>query len=79
MPSIDELRARQAEHAKQLESVFFVKTSALVARWDVDVETVLAIPRARLPYIEYGASESRRYDPRDVEAYEASAKSGAAA
>lgn len=79
MPSIDELRARQREHARQLESVFFVKSHELSARWGVDIDEVLAIPREQLPYLEYGKSKSRRYDPRDVEAYEQTAKTGTAA
>lgn len=79
MPTIDELRARQAEHSKQLDAVLFAKTSDLSARWSIDVETILSIPRAELPYIEYGKSRTRRYDPRDVEAYEQHAKKGEAA
>jgi hypothetical protein len=80
MPSVETLRARAAEHARQLESVFFVKASDLAARWNVDVEEgVLSIPRAELPYLEHGKSKSRRYDPRDVEAYEQRAKKGEAA
>lgn len=76
MPTIEEMRARQAEHARQLESVFFAKTSELAARWNIDVESVTAIPRKELPYLEYGKTKSRRYDPRDVEAYELRAKQG---
>jgi hypothetical protein len=79
MPTIEELRARQKEHARQLEAVFFAKANELAARWNVDVDSVLEIPRADLPYIEHGKSKSRRYDPRDVEAYEQRAKKGAAA
>jgi hypothetical protein len=79
MPTIDELRARQAEHARQLDAVFWVKASDLGARWNVDVESVLAVPREELPYLEYGKTKSRRYDPRDVEAYEQRAKKGSAA
>lgn len=79
MPTIEELRARQKEHARQLESVLFVKANELAARWSVDVDTVLTIPREDLPFIEYGKSKSRRYDPRDVEAYEQRAKQGNAA
>lgn len=79
MATIAELRARQQEHARQLEAVFFAKASELAARWNVDVDTVLAIPRGELPYIEYGKTDTRRYDPRDVEAYEQRAKKGTAA
>jgi len=76
MASIEELRQRQREHARQLEAVNFVKTSDLVARWGWDVEVVLAIPREELPYLEYGKTRARRYDPRDVETYEDKAKRG---
>jgi hypothetical protein len=79
MPSIEELRARQREHARRLESVLFAKASELAARWNADVETVHAIPREKLPYMEIGKSKSRRYDPRDVEAYEQAEKQPGAA
>jgi hypothetical protein len=77
MATIAELRARQQEHARQLEAVLFVKASELAARWNVDVDTVLNIPRAKLPFLEYGKSQTRRYDPRDVEAYERAEKGAA--
>ncbi|HEX6463952.1 MAG TPA: hypothetical protein VFZ98_05850 [Vicinamibacterales bacterium] len=76
MPTIDELRARAAEHAKQLGAVHWAKVSDLVARWNVDKDTILGIPRAELPYVEFGASNARRYDPRDVEAFEDRRKKG---
>lgn len=76
MPTIDELRARAAEHARQLNAVHYAKASDLVARWGVDDEQIAAIPRGELPYIEFGASRSRRYDPRDVEAFEERRKEG---
>ncbi len=79
MPSIEELRARKAEHAKQLEAVLYVKVSDLAARWNLDPEGVTKIPREELPYLEFGESDSRRYDPRDVEAYEERKKKGVAA
>lgn len=78
MASIEELRARQREHARQLEAVFYVKTSDLAARWNIDVDEVLEISRDKLPYLEYGKTNSRRYDPRDVETYEDREKRGAA-
>lgn len=76
MATIDELRARQADHSRQLAAVLFVKTSDLVVRWGVDIDTVVEIPRDELPFIEYGKSRARRYDPRDVEAYEERKKKG---
>jgi hypothetical protein len=74
MPTIEQLRAKARENAKQLESVLWAKASDLSIRWGVDVETVHGIPRHELPYIEFGKSNARRYDPRDVEAYEGSHK-----
>lgn len=79
MPSIEELRARAREHSKQLEAVLFAKSSDLVARWGIDAEEILKIPRAELPYLEFGASNARRYNPLDVEAFEEKKKRGAAA
>ena len=76
MPTIDELRARAAEHARQLDAVLWLKVTDLAARWGVDPETVTAIAREELPYIQFGKSRTRRYDPRDVEAYESVAKRG---
>lgn len=74
MPSIETLRERAKAHARQLEAVLWLKTSDLVARWGIDSAEILAVPRAELPYLEFGASRARRYDPRDVEAYEQSHK-----
>jgi hypothetical protein len=76
MASIEEIRARQREHARQLDTVFFVKSSDLQARWNIDIEEVLDIPRSELPYLEHGKTKSRRYDPRDVDAYEQRKKTG---
>ena len=76
MPTIDELRARAAAHARQLEAVLWLKSSDLAARWGVDVDTVTALPRAELPYLEFGKSKTRRYNPDDVRAYEERAKQG---
>jgi hypothetical protein len=79
MPSVEQLRERAKEHSRQLEAVLWVKVVDLVARWGVDAESITSIPRERLPYIEFGNSKQRRYDPRDVEEYERLEKKGAAA
>jgi hypothetical protein len=79
MPSIEELREKARAHAKQLDAVHWAKTSELKARWGIDEEIILAIPRADLPYLEFGDSNARRYDPCDVEAYERTHKGAAAA
>lgn len=50
--------------------MLWLKSADLAARWDVDPDTVTALPREQLPYLEFGKSKARRYDPRDVEAYE---------
>lgn len=77
MPNtLDQIRAEARAHAKQLEAVRFVQVRDLAERWGMDVTTVRAIPRAHLPYLEYGKSNRRRYDPRDVEEYERRAKAG---
>lgn len=70
VPSIETLRARAREHAKQLDAVLWAKSSDLVARWGIEAEEIQKIPRTELPYLEFGASNARRYDPRDVEQYE---------
>jgi hypothetical protein len=67
------------EHAKQLDAVRWMPAVDLAARWGVSVKTVRKIPRDALPYLTLGASDVRRYDPRDVEAYELANKRGTAA
>jgi hypothetical protein len=75
--TIEQLRERAAAHARQLDAVLYLKVNDLAARWGVDPEQVTLIPREQLPYLEFGGSRSRRYDPRDIEAYEERAKRGA--
>lgn len=70
MPTIDELRAGAAEHTKQLDAVHWLTVNHLAARWRVSPGTVRKIPREQLPYLPFGKSNQRRYDPRDVEHYE---------
>lgn len=70
MPSIESLRARRADQSLKLEPVFFAKGKDLAARWSIDAEAVTRIAREKLPYLEFGKSNTRRYDPRDVESYE---------
>lgn len=67
------------EHTRQIEAVRWMPASDLAARWGVSVKTVRKIPRDALPYLTLGSSDVRRYDPRDVEAYEAANKRGTAA
>lgn len=79
MPTLAEIRAAAREHAKQLAAVRYVTVQDLAARWGVDDDTVRAIPRFELPYLAFGKSGTRRFDPRDVEAYEERVKKGEAA
>lgn len=76
MPSVAEMRAGAADHARQLDSVRWLGVKDLVLRWGIAKATVRAIPRDRLPYLLFGESNVRRYDPRDVEAYEDAEKRG---
>lgn len=76
MANLSELRAAAREHAKQLEAVRFLTVQDLAARYGVDEDTVRAVPRDRLPYLPFGKSGMRRYDPRDVERFEERAKAG---
>jgi hypothetical protein len=79
MATIDELRTDAKEHARQLEAVHWLGVSDLAARWGVSTVTVRKIDRALLPYLPFGASRVRRYDPRDIEKYEAEQKQPAPA
>jgi hypothetical protein len=78
MATLAELRERAKQHARHIDAVVYVTVQDLAARWGVDDETVRLIPREQLPYLEFGKSRMRRYNPDDVLAYEASAKAGAA-
>lgn len=79
MKPIAELREAARGHARELDAVLWLSVSDLVARWGVDADSVRSIPRTALPYLELGKGHRRRFDPRDVEAYELSAKQGTAA
>lgn len=78
MPTIDEIRAHARDHAKQLEAVRYLTVQDLAARWGVDDDTVRAVPAKALPYLSFGRSRMRRYDPRDVERFEQAEKESAA-
>lgn len=77
MPSIEELRAARDAHAKQIEAVHWLTVQDLAARWGIAPGTVRKIPRDLLPYLPFGQSKQRRYDPRDVERYEETQKRAA--
>ena len=76
MPTIEELRASAAVHAKQLEAVHWLQVNDLAARWGISPGSVRKIPRDKLPYLLFGESNQRRFDPRDVERYESEQKAG---
>lgn len=64
----------RAEHERQLEAATFLTVHELAARWGISEDAVRAIPAKALPYLPFGKSNRRRYDPRDVEAYEEAEK-----
>jgi len=71
---LDAIRARGAEHERELEAgLTFLTIADLASRWKVSRSTVLAISRDELPYMEIGRGrllKRRRYDPRAVAAFE---------
>ena len=73
-PPLDEIRARAHEHAKQIESVHWLGVKELATHWGVSAATVRKIPRAQLPYLLFGESAIRRYEPRDIEQFETTMK-----
>ncbi len=75
---MSELREAAKAHSRQLEAVLWLSVGDLAVRWGVSPKTVRKVDRAALPYLALGESNVRRYDPRDVEAYEDKSKRGAA-
>lgn len=78
MPTIEQLRAMAREHGRQIEAVHWISVQDLAKRWSVSVVTVRGISRDKLPYLALGKTRVRRYDPRDVEAFEEREKKGLA-
>lgn len=67
-----QIRARAAAHQEALDPTWLTP-QLLAARWGVSVTTVRDIPRAELPYKEFGRGlklRRRRYSPQAVAAYE---------
>lgn len=79
MSTLAEMRAEAAKQSRQLEAVLWLTVADLAARWGVSTGTVRKIPRTELPYLTLGASHVRRYNPDDVQGFEAKAKRGDAA
>lgn len=71
MNDLSGVRAAAAAHDEQIQASTWLKTLDLMKRWGVSRDVVLAIPRDRLPYLEFGKTNMRRFNPADVEAYEA--------
>lgn len=67
------------EHQAQIVARSWPGVPDLAARWGVSRATVRKIPRDRLPYLDFGGTHIRRYDPADVASYEEREKQGAAA
>lgn len=67
------------EHEQQLQARGWPGVPFLARRWGVSSKVVRDIPRDRLPYISFGQSDMRRYDPADIAAFEEREKRGAAA
>lgn len=74
MPILEEIRARAKRHDDELaRDVAFLTIADLAARWHCAKNTVRAISKAALPYVNLGNGvkrELRRYHPDDVAAYE---------
>lgn len=68
-----------AAHERQLEAVHWLSVQDLAARWAISGATVRKVPRDKLPYLLFGDSQVRRYDPRDVERFEDEQKRESAA
>ena len=73
MSDLDEIRARAAAHAEEIDALSWYKPSDLAKRWGVAVSTVHKIPIEELRYKNFGHGEqlkTRRYRSDWVEAYE---------
>ena len=76
---MSETRMTVDEHERQLEARGWPGVKQLAERWGISRALVRRIPRKNLPYLTFGDSDVRRYDPADVDAYEQNEKQGAAA
>lgn len=64
------------EQQRQIEARGWPGVKELHERWGISRALVRAIPREKLPYLTFGQSDVRRYDPSDVAAYEDREKRG---
>ena len=81
MTDLATIRARAAEHQRELTERQYLSVAQLAARWQLAPSTVRDIPADELPYLEFGRGlklRRRHYDPADVEAYERQHRKGAA-
>lgn len=67
------------EHERQLQARGWPGVPDLARKWGVSRATVRKIDRAKLPYLSFGNSDMRRYDPVDIAAFEERGKRGEAA
>lgn len=81
--SLDLLRQKADAHQAYLDrNTRFFTVKQLAERWGVSTNTVRAISRTALPYVNVGTGlvrESRRYNPDDVMGYELAQRTGKAA
>lgn len=72
-PSLAEIRAGAQQHAAELEERrAYLSVAQVAARIQMSETYVRDIPRADLPYVEFGHGlklRRRRYRPADVDAY----------
>lgn len=74
-----DVRHEAMAHATQIEAARWLGVPELAERWAVSRTSVRKIPRDQLPYITFGGTSVRRYNPADVAHFESTAKWGASA
>lgn len=67
------------EHERHLMARGWPGVKQLAERWGISRALVRKIDRVKLPYLAFGETDVRRYDPADVEMYEQREKTGVAA
>lgn len=73
MRDLATMRAEAQEHERSMAAVSWLRAKDLIHRWHLCATTIRAIPASELPYLDVSRApsrEQRRYDPRDVAAYE---------
>lgn len=67
-PATPETTVEQQE--RQLQARGWPGVKQLAERWGLTRYSVRHIPREKLPYLSFGLTDIRRYDPMDVDAFE---------